>query len=137
MQKELDLVLKKLAEKYGRSVLEIEAIVKAPYYLVTKVMEKGDRKEGVFFNVRVRGMGIFKVCDRVLAKLEKLRKAHPEYMEYDYKEALEGYRRKEALKKLKKQLKHAKHDSGADSTAAVPAPGHPEQDCQEKYSLPD
>ena len=73
MQQELDPILKKLAEKYNRPLYEIENIVKSPYYLVYKIMDSGDRVNGLFYNIRVRGLGIFKVCDRTVARLEKLK----------------------------------------------------------------
>ena len=70
-QKELDPIVKNLAKKYNRSISEIEDIVKSPYYLVAEVMEKGDRINGVFFNVRIRGLGIFKMCSRTVLRMRK------------------------------------------------------------------
>ena len=98
MQEELTPILKQLAEKYNRPVHEIEDIVKAPFYLVYKVMDSGDRKNGVYYNIRVRGLGIFRVCDRVVQRLDKIRKAMGDKYE-------EGLDRKKFLAKKKE-----KHD---------------------------
>jgi hypothetical protein len=78
MQKELEAIIQTLSNKYGRPKSEIEEIVKSPYYLTAKIMDMGNRKEGKFFNIRIRGLGIFKVCDRVAATIKKMHEYRPD-----------------------------------------------------------